>query len=194
MQLCFLGMTSAIKITETPTCTTLNQGWILDFRPGSKSQKAAPKHCTIFVMSFAQYMALKKGSLPLSLFTLHQKRAPIFYACYTKILLAESNLDFYFVWKFASAWKSISHCKLFEVFLFYIVLCLHIKVGKGPLCPIFLLCFEHHMTCSRACDSRVVHQLLNKTVQKLSAKASKRGPATSLKIGDPRDDSLVRLP
>jgi len=124
-------------------------------------------------------MALKKGPLPLCLFTLHQKRVfPIFYTCYTKILVAESNLNFCFVWKFASAWKSISHCKLFEVIWFHIVLCLHIKVVKGPSWHIFLLCFEKHMTCSR-----VVHQLSNKTMQKISAKASKSGSATSLKKG-----------
>jgi len=40
------------------------------------------------------------------------------------------------------------------------------------------------MTCSR-----VVHQLLNKTMQNLSAKASKRGAATSLKKG-----ALIRQP
>jgi len=145
-------------------------------------------------MSFAQYMALKKGPLPLCLFTLHQKRAPIFDTYCTKILLAESNSNFYFVWKFASAWKSISHCKLFEVIWFYIVLCLHIKVVKGPLWYIFLLCFEKHMTCSRACGSRVVHQLLNKTMQKLSANASRRGPATSLKKGGPETTALLAFP
>jgi len=48
-------------------------------------------------------MALKKDSLPLCLFTLHQKRAPIFDTYYTKILLAESNLNFYFAWIVASA-------------------------------------------------------------------------------------------
>jgi len=47
-------------------------------------------------MSFAQYMVLKKGPMSLCLFTLHQKRAPIFYTCYTKILLAETNLNFSF--------------------------------------------------------------------------------------------------
>jgi len=36
-------------------------------------QKAAPKHYTICDMSFAQYMVLKKGQLPLYLFTLQQK-------------------------------------------------------------------------------------------------------------------------
>jgi len=41
-------------------------------------------------------MVLKKGPLPLYLFTLHQKRAPVFYTCYTKILLVESNLHFSF--------------------------------------------------------------------------------------------------
>ena len=39
-------------------------------------------------------MVMKKGILPLYLFRLHQKRTPIFYICYTKILLAESNLNF----------------------------------------------------------------------------------------------------
>jgi len=43
--------------------------------PESKSQKAA----SICDMSFAQYVALKKGPLPLCLFTLHQIWAPIFY-------------------------------------------------------------------------------------------------------------------
>ena len=85
-------------------------------------------------------MVLKKRPLPLCLFMLHQKRAPIFYTCYTKILLAEAIEIFHCVWKFASAWKSIWHYKLFEVIWFYIVLCLHIEVVKAPpLTPIFAL-------------------------------------------------------
>ena len=138
-------------------------------------------------------MALKKDSLPLCLFTLHQKRAPIFCTCYTKILIAKSNLNFHFAWKFASPLKSISHCKLFEVIWFYIVLCLHIKVVKGPPLAL-LLYFEKHMTCSRACGSRVVHQLLNKTMQNLSAKVSKRGTATSLKKRGPETTALFASP
>jgi len=50
------------------------------------------------------------------------------------------------------------------------------------------------MTCSRACDSRVVHQLSDKAVQKLSAKVSKRGSATSLKNGDPETTALFAFP
>jgi len=50
------------------------------------------------------------------------------------------------------------------------------------------------MTLSRACDSRVVHQLLNKTMQKLSAKVSKRGPATSLKKGGPETTAMFAFP
>ena len=123
------------------------------------------------------------------------KKGPLYFTHATQkcYLLKEIQL-FHFVWKFASAWKSISHCKLFEVIWFYIVLCLHIKVVKGPLWYIFLLCFEKHMTCSRACGSRVVHQLLNKTMQKLSANASKRGPATSLKKGGPETTALLAFP
>jgi len=50
------------------------------------------------------------------------------------------------------------------------------------------------MTFSRACGSRVIHQLLNKTMQKLSAKVSKRGPATSLKKGGPETTALFVFP
>ena len=108
-------------------------------------------------------------------------------------VFAESNLNFYFAWKFASPWKSISHCKLFEVIWMYIVLCLHIKFVKGPPSAL-LLYFEKHMTCSRACGSRVVHQLSNRTAQKLSGKVSKRGPATSLKKGGPETTALFAFP
>jgi len=41
-------------------------------------------------------MVLKKDPLPLCLYTLHQKTVPIFYTCYRKILLAESNLNYSF--------------------------------------------------------------------------------------------------
>jgi len=69
-----------------------------------------------------------------------------------------------------------------------------LKLLKGPLWHIFLLYFEKHMTLSRACGSRVVHQLLNKIMQKLSAKVSKRGPATSLKKGGPETTALFAFP
>jgi len=85
----------------------------------------------------------------------------------------------------------IANClKLFDFTLFSVYT---LNMLKSPFWHIFLLYFKKHMTCSRACGSKVVHQLLNKTMQKLSAKVSKRGTATSLKKG-PRDDSLVRLP
>ena len=101
-------------------------------------------------MSFAQYMALKKGPLPPMFVHVTSKKGPIFYICFTNILLAESNLNFYFVWKFASARQSISHCKLFEVIWFYIILCLHIKVVKGPpLAHIFALFWKTYLQSLR---------------------------------------------
>jgi len=36
MQLCFVGVTSAIKITQIPTRTTLKHGRVLDLGPESK--------------------------------------------------------------------------------------------------------------------------------------------------------------
>ena len=57
-----------------------------------------------------------------------------------------------------------------------------------------MLYFEKHTTYFRACGSRVVHQLLNKKMQKVSAKASKRGPASSLTKGDPETTALFTFP
>jgi len=42
--------------------------------------------------------------------------------------------------------------------------------------------------------SRVVHHLLNKTMQKLWAKVLKRGPATSLKKGGPKTTASFASP
>ena len=82
-----------------------------------------------------------------------------------------------------SPFHIVNCLKLFDFALFFVYT---LKLLKGPLWRIFLLYFEKHMTCSRACGSRVVHLLINKTMQKLSAKVSKRGPATSLIKGAPR--------
>jgi len=50
------------------------------------------------------------------------------------------------------------------------------------------------MTFSRACGSRMVHQLLYKTMQKLCAKVSKSGPATSLIKGGPDTTASSTFP
>jgi len=50
------------------------------------------------------------------------------------------------------------------------------------------------MTCSRACGSRVVHQLLNKTMQKLSMKVLRWGPSTTLKKGGSETTALFAFP
>jgi len=139
-------------------------------------------------------MALKKGPLPLCLFTLHQKRAPIFDTCYTKISLAESNSNFYFVWKFASAWKSISHCKLFDVIWFYDVLCLHIKVVKGlTLAHIFALFWKTY-DLLQSVRLQSGSSAFKHNNAKTNAKVSKRGPRDISEKWGPRADSLVRLP
>ena len=186
------------KITEIPTCTTLNQGWVLDFRARVKIAESFPKilynlwyvTCTIYGL-----LVLTKGSLSLYLFTLHQNGAYILnrlhkhFTCWKQfkyfilpgnLLLRESSFD-------------IVNClKLFNCTLFFIYT---LKLLKGPgLWRLFLLYFEKQMTFSRACGSRVVHQLLNKTMQKLSAKVSKRGPTTSLKKGGSEMTALFAFP
>ena len=139
-------------------------------------------------------MALKKGPLPLCLFTLHQKRAPIFDTCYTKISLAESNSNFYFVWKFASAWKSISHCKLFDVIWFYDVLCLHIKVVKGlTLAHIFALFWKTY-DLLQSVRLQSGSSAFKHNNAKTKCESLKEGPATSLKKGGPGTTALLAFP
>jgi len=116
--------------------------------------------------------------------------APLFHTCYTKILLAECNLNFIFSGNMLlreSPFHIVNCLKFFDFTLFFVYT---LKL-KAPLIfcfifALFLLYFEKHMTCYGACGSRVVHQLLNKSMQKLNAKFSKRGPAISLKKGGPR--------
>jgi len=79
--------------------------------------------------------------------------------------------------------------KLFDFTLFFVYT---LKLLKGPLWHIFLLYFEKHMTCSRACGSRVVHQLSNKT--KTKRESLKEGPRDTSENRGPRNDRLVYLP
>ena len=133
--------------------------------------------------------------MPLYLFTLHQKRAPIFYTCHTKMLFAERNSTFSFCLEICFCVKvhfPIVNClNLFDFTLFFVYT---LKSLKGLLWHMFLLYFDKHMTCSRACGPRVVHLLLNKTMQKLSVQVSKRGPATSLKKGGPHTTAWFASP
>jgi len=141
-------------------------------------------------MSFAQYMVLKKGPSPY-VCSRYIKKGPY-------ILLHKSftywkqfkffNLSANFLLR-ESPFHIVNSLKLFYFTLFFVYTS---KLLKGPLWHTFLLYFEKHMTCSRACGSRVVHQLLNRTMQKLMRK-SPWGPRDISEKRGPRDDSLVRL-
>jgi len=145
-------------------------------------------------MSFAQYMALKKGPLPPMFVHVTSKKGPIFYICFTNILLAESNLNFYFDWKFASAWKSISHCKLFEVIWLNIVLCLHIKFVKGtPLAHIFALFWKKY-DLLQSLRLQSGSSAFKHNNAKTKCESLKEGLRDISEKWGPRDDSLVRLP
>ena len=90
-----------------------------------------------------------------------------------------------------SPFHIINCLKLFDFTLFFAYT---LKLVKGSLRRMFLLYFEKHMTWSRACGSRVFHQLSNKTIQKLSAQDSERGARDTAEKRGSRDDRLVHLP
>ena len=125
-------------------------------------------------------------------------------ASYTKILLHQNfacwkQLKFFhFVWKSASAWKSISHCKLFEVIWFYIVLCLHIKVAKRPpLTHIFAL-FWNTYDFLQSLRLQSGSSAFKQSNANTKCESLKEGSATSLKKGAPRrqpcSPSLISTP
>jgi len=140
-------------------------------------------------MSFAQYMVLKKGPLPLCLFTLDQKNGPFVSHMLHKNSTSRMQFEFFIfsgnLLLRESPFHIVNCLKFFDFTLFFVHT---LKLLKGPLIffALFVLYFEKHMTCYGACGSRVDHQLLNKSMQNLSAQFSKRGPAISLKKGGPR--------
>ena len=133
------------------------------------SWKRAP--CSYVCLRF-----IKKGPLAPYILQMLQKN----FTCWKqfKFLILSGN----FLLR-ESLFHIVNCLKLFDFTLFFVYT---LELLKGPLWHIFLLYFEKHMTFSRACGSRVVHQLLNKTMQKLSAKVSKRATQHLWKKGAPK--------
>ena len=198
MQLCFLGVTSAIKNHWNSNMHTLNQGWVIEFRVRVKIAESCLK--TLYNLCYVICTIYGLEKVPLApVCSRYIKKWPLYFTHATqKFYSLKAIKIFYFVWKFASARKYISHCKLFEVIWFYIVLCPHIKLVKGPPFAHFLLYFEKHMAYSRACGSRVFHQLLNKTMQKNKCESLKEGHSDIFEKGGPRrqpcSPSLISTP
>jgi len=88
-----------------------------------------------------------------------------------------------------SPFHIVNCLKLFDFTLFYTL-----KLFKGSLRHTFLLYFEKHMTFSRACGSRVVHQLLNKTMQKTKCESLKEGPRNISEKRGPETTGLLAFP
>jgi len=128
-----------LKVTEIPTCTTLNQGWVLDFRARDKIAESCLKTlynlwyviCTIYGLEKVPLAPvcsryIKKG--PYILNMLHRNftrwKQFIFLVLSGNLLLRESPFH-------------IVNClKLFDFTLFFVYA---LKLLKGPLWHIF--CF-----------------------------------------------------
>ena len=135
------------------------------------------------------------------------KRAPCPYVCsryikkgpYILHMLHKNftcwkQFKFFIVWKIASAWKPISHCKLFEVIWFYIVFCLHIKVAKRPpLTHIFALFWKTY-DFLQSLRLQSGSSAFKQNNAKIKCESRKEGLRDISEKRGPRDDSLVRLP
>jgi len=87
--------------------------------------------CAKFVLYYMQGWILEFSCSRQAL----KKRTLYFAHSIPKLYSLKARYIFHFVSEFASAWKSISlsHCKSFEVILFYTVISLHIEDVQGPL-------------------------------------------------------------
>jgi len=96
-------------------------------------------------------MALKKGPLPLCLFTLHQKRPLYFTHATQKLYLLKAISIFILSGSLLlreSPFRIVNCLKLFDCTLLFVYT---LKLLKARLWYICLLSFEKHTTCSRAC-------------------------------------------
>jgi len=165
MQLCFLGMTPAIKITGIPACTTPNQGWVLDVKARVKIAESCPKTLYSLWYVVCTIYGLEKGPVALVFVHVTSKNGPYIlhmlqknFTCWKqfKLFILSGNLLLH-----ESPFHVVNCLKLFDFTLCFVYT---LKLLKDPSWHIFLLCFEKHMTCSKACGSRVVHQLSNKRI------------------------------
>ena len=138
MQLCFLGVTSAVKITEMPTCTTLNQGWVLDFKARVKIAESCPKHCTICDVICTTYGLEKE---PLALFVrVTSKKIPYILHMLHKNFTRWKQFKFFILsgnlLRRRSPFYIVNCLKLFDFTLFFVYT---LNLLKGPLLHSF--CF-----------------------------------------------------
>ena len=126
-----------LKIAEIPTRTTLNQGWVLDFRTRVKIAESCLKTlCNLWYVIGTTY-GLEKRPLPLFVHVTSKKGPSIlnmlhksftrwkqfkFFILSGKFLLRESPIHF------------LNCLKLFDFTLFFVYT---LKLLKGPLWHIF---------------------------------------------------------
>jgi len=189
MQLHFLGVISAIQNHRNSNMHNSQLGVGINIYSPIQKLRKLSQNITHFVIFHVHCVVSKRGPWTLYIYSHYIKKgAPMFCTCYTKTFCWKQIIFFIILWKFASAWMSVSHCKLFEFIWFYIVLCLHIESCWGPPSHIFCWILKNILLASEPikCGSRVVYQLSNKTKQKLSVKLSYWGPRHLWKKGTPR--------
>ena len=152
-----------LKITEIPTCTTLHQEWVLDFKARVKIAESCPKTLYNLWYTICAIYGLEKGPIAPIFIHVTSKKGPCILHMLHKNFTCWKQFTFFILSGNLLLRESLFHVincwKLFNFTLFFVYT---LKLLKGPLWHIFLLYFEKHMTFSKACGSRVVHQLLNK--------------------------------
>jgi len=167
---------------------------VLDFRARVKIAESSPKTLNKFVICHLHNTWPWEKAPCLYVCSRHIKKGSLYFTRYSNISLAESNFNFYFVWKFASAWNSISHCKLFDASWFYIVFCLHTKVVKGPPLTYIFALFWKTYDFLQSLRLQSGSSAFKQNNAKTKCGSLKEGSVTSLKKGGPETTALFAFP
>jgi len=195
MQLCFLGVTSAVKNHRNSNMYNSQPRVGVRLYGQSKNRRKLPQNVVQFVIRYLHNLwSWKRANCPY-ICSRYIKKCPYVLHILHKNFTCWKQFKFFilsgnFLLR-ESPFHIVNCLKVFNFTLFFVYT---LKLLKGPIWHVFLLYFEKHITFSRACGSREVHQLLNKTMEKLSAKVSKRGLVTSLKKGGPQPTALLAFP
>jgi len=124
-----------------------SQEWILEFWGPKQTLRKGPKTLIKYVVFHVYNKWSKKWARgPYNCWCHIKTGAPIPWSCNTETLFAERKLNLLiFFCEFASAWKPVSHCKLFDVIWFslFFVYALHVE---GSLAHLSWQTYELHQS------------------------------------------------
>jgi len=183
-----------LKITEIPPCTTLNQGWVLDFRARVKTAESFPKTLYNLWYVICTIYGLEKGPL-IPVCSRYIKKGLLYFTHATqknfsrwkqfKFIILSANLPLR-----ESPFHIVNCLKLFDFTLFFVYT---LKLLKDPLWHFSVLLWKTY-DLLQSLRLQSGSSALKQNNAKTKCESLKEEPRDISEKRGPRDDSLGRLP